>query len=100
MTGNLTDEEIVKLAQKRVQDKKDFFVHLAMYVIINLFLFFMWLFITGGKHGAYPWFLWVVLGWGVGVAAHAVSVFLNPKGSSWEQREIQKEIERLKKNMQ
>jgi len=94
--AQLSDEEIMSMAKKRVEAKKGFFVHLSMYVIINLFLFLLWFFFAGGPHG-YPWFLWVLFGWGIGVAANAVAVFMTPQGSSWEQKEIQKEIDRLKK---
>ena len=96
MTHQLSDEDIIKMAKQRVEAKKGFFIHLCMYIIVNVFLVFMWWFITGGSD-RYPWFLWVVFGWGIGVAANAVAVFVAPKGGSWEQKELQKEIERLKK---
>jgi len=34
----INEEEIYKLARKRVQDKKDFFTHLIVYVVINAML--------------------------------------------------------------
>jgi len=94
--AQLSEEEIMSMARKRVEAKKGFFVHLSMYIIINLFLFLLWFFVAGGPH-AYPWFLWVLFGWGIGVAANAVAVFVTPHGSNWEQKELQKEIDKLKK---
>ena len=90
------DEEIKNIARRRVEAKKGFFVHLSMYIIINVFLFLIWFFVAGGP-GTYPWFLWVLFGWGIGVVANAVAIFVTPQGGSWEQKEMQKEIERLKK---
>ncbi len=92
--SQMTDEEIMNMAKKRVEAKKGFFIHLGMYVVINVFLFLVWFFLAGGP-GSYPWFLWVIFGWGIGVVANAISVFMH--SSSWEQREIQKEVDRLKK---
>jgi hypothetical protein len=93
--SQLTDEEIKTMARRRVEAKKGFFVHLSMYVIVNIFLFVIW-FITMGP-GTFPWFLFVIFGWGIGVVANAVAVFVAPRNSAWEQKEYEKEVERLKK---
>lgn len=50
------------LRAKRVE----FSQHLASYVSVNLFLIFIWWF-TG--HG-YPWFMWPLMGWGIGMFGH------------------------------
>ena len=36
------------------------------------------------------WFYWPLLGWGIGLLAHAASVFMyeNPWGKDWEDRKI------------
>lgn len=96
MTHHLTEEEMEKIARQRVEAKKGFFIHLLMYIVVNLFLVFVWWFTSGP--GNYPWFVWVIAGWGVGVIANAIAVFIGPKhGSNWESREIKKEIENMKK---
>jgi 2TM domain len=95
MTQHLSDDEILKMARERVEAKKGFFIHLGMYIIVNIFIVVIWFLTTGGR--GYPWFLWVLCGWGIGVVANALAVFLGGKGSSWERRELQKEIDRLKK---
>jgi uncharacterized protein YhhL (DUF1145 family) len=42
------------------------------------------------------WFLWVAVGWGIGLAVHALRVFVlrGRIGSDWEQRKIREEMER------
>jgi uncharacterized protein (DUF486 family) len=99
MAEKMTEEEMQKVARQRVEAKKGFFIHLLMYVVINAFLVFIWWMTTGGND--YPWFLWVIGGWGIGVIANAIAVFVGPKhGSEWEAREMDKEMENLKKRNQ
>ena len=42
-------------------------LHGAVYLATNFSLFWIWV-LTGGGH---PWFLYPILGWGIGLAAHA-----------------------------
>lgn len=64
-----------ELAQKSEVDaflqarRAEFGQHLASYVLINAFLVGVWWF-TGAK---YPWFIWPLLGWGVGIASHWIT---------------------------
>lgn len=48
-----------------------FRVHATVYVAVNLLLIAIW-FTTWQLNDAtsYPWFMWVLLGWGIGLAAH------------------------------
>ena len=48
-----------------------FYQHLASYISINLFMIGIW-WMTGAK---YPWFIWVILGWGIGIALNAISAW-------------------------
>ena len=46
------------------------------------------------------WAIFPILGWGVAVAFHAIRVFSFTYGDDWEQREIEKEIAKIKQNKQ
>jgi len=95
MSVQMSDDEIRKLAQRRVAAKKGFFSNLASYIVINAMLVVIWALSGGG----YPWFLWVAGFWGVGLIFHALGVFVFPKeGGDWEQAEIRKEMDRIKKS--
>ena len=77
-------------AERRVRAKIGFYYHLAAYVIVNLTLVFIWYF-TGVE---YPWFLWPMMGWGIGLFFHGMGVFLST--GTMKERMIQKELEREK----
>lgn len=88
----MTDREIIEKAHKRVKDKKDFYSHLTSYIITISFLLFINIFTAPG----YLWVVWPAMGWGIGLAFHAFGIFFT-NDDDWEEKELQKEIERLKR---
>lgn len=94
MAPQMSDEEIYAQARKRVEEKKGFFVHLTVYVLINIMMVLIWAFVARSSH---PWFVWTLGGWGVGLVIHFLSVFVFSRRGGWENREIAREIERLKR---
>ena len=95
MPTQMSEEELYREARKRVEEKKGFFTHLAVYIIVNILLVIIWAFPSGGGS---PWFLWPLGGWGIGVLFHFLGVFVFSRKSNWEKREVEKEVERLRKN--
>ncbi|HEY2813312.1 MAG TPA: 2TM domain-containing protein [Acidimicrobiales bacterium] len=69
MTGNGIDRESEewKQAHKRVALRRAFRTHLVVYVVINAFLIGVWALSGAG----YFWPVWVLAGWGIGLALHA-----------------------------
>lgn len=63
---NEKDDQLWRTARKRAAFKKNLF----SYLIICAFLWGVWWFTTGKNTGfsGYPWPVWVMLGWGVGLA--------------------------------
>ena len=94
MSTEMSEEEIYKQARKRVEEKKGFFVHLTVYICVNIGLVLIWAFAAGG---GYPWFIWPLGGWGIGILFHFLGVFVFSRPTDWERREIEKEAERLRK---
>ena len=77
----LTEEQ----ARKRIEDEKGFYGNLAAYLVVNTLLVAINLI----SDPSYFWAIWPMLGWGVGVATHAFSVFGLPGiGRSWEERRL------------
>ncbi|MBN1375363.1 MAG: 2TM domain-containing protein [Dehalococcoidia bacterium] len=95
MSSQMSEEQIRSLAESRVEKKKGFFIHLFIYLAINVMLVIIWA-VTGSP---FPWFVFPLAGWGIGLLFHCLSVFAFPQaGSDWERKEIQKEMDRLRKN--
>lgn len=86
----MTEEDLRRKAARRAGAKLGFLSHLTTYVIVNFGLVAVNL--ATSRH--YLWFPWVLFGWGIGLVAHGVSVFL--VGSNLRERMIASEMERLR----
>lgn len=73
-------------ARKRVEEVKGFYGNLTAYVIVNCGLLLINLISSPNQ----LWFYWPMIGWGIGVAFHAMKVFYYMPflGSDWEERKI------------
>lgn len=90
-----SDEELRKIAKERAKEKIGFYVHLVIYLLVNGFLYAQWFWITEGT--GYPWVVPTTVGWGIGVIAHFLVVFvIEPKSKSFEEKEYQKLKEKNK----
>lgn len=81
-------EKRYKRAQKKVEEIKMFYTHLAVYLImVPVFIYLNYL-----SNAGFPWALFPILGWGFGLASHGFETFnYNPIfGKDWEQRKIRK----------
>ncbi|MGH2533475.1 MAG: 5-bromo-4-chloroindolyl phosphate hydrolysis family protein [Thermomicrobiales bacterium] len=78
-------------ARKHIRELRDFYVHLSIYVAVSAFLFILDV-ITGPGF----WFYWPALGWGVGVAIHAVAVLTEDVAfdKRWEDRKVRERLNR------
>jgi len=72
-------------AQARVAELKEFYNHLAIYLIFVVFFLALNYFTSG-----FFWAIFPILGWGLGILGHAANTFRwNPFFSKdWEQRKI------------
>jgi 2TM domain len=54
--------------------RKGFRIHAAVFVAVEILLVVIWAvqWQLGGT--SYPWFLWALCGWGIGLAAHYAAV--------------------------
>lgn len=85
-------EKRYKRAQKHVTELKVFYVHLAIYLaFVPLFIYLNFL-----SRAGFPWAIFPIAGWGLGVASHAAETFnYNPLfGKKWEERKIRELMER------
>jgi hypothetical protein len=92
--GTLVEAEHRARARKRVEELRGFYVHAAIFAIVNAALFTIDWFASPGT----TWFYWPLLGWGVGFAAHAVvTLFGGPFGADWEERKTRELAERYRR---
>lgn len=68
-------EKIRQRAEKRVRSRSDFFQHMAVYVIVNLGLWSVY--ILTKELIPFPWPVFITLAWGVGLSLHGVDVYFN-----------------------
>lgn len=87
----MVDSQRVVAARRRVAEIEGFFVHLAVFVLVIALL-------TGVNiyTGDQWWVQWVVLGWGIGVAAHGLALFATKPQfiANWERRKFREFVRR------
>ncbi|WP_372659050.1 2TM domain-containing protein [Hydrogenophaga sp.] len=93
MKSPLSPEEIDALARKRAGAKLGWYIHASVYVVVNLFIFGL----SQYAFGTRPWSVYPLLGWGLGLVLHGVSVFVLGTGGGLRERMVQKERERLQR---
>jgi hypothetical protein len=76
-----SDDELLQRARRRVKLKTGFYIHLSVYVLVNL----------GLAH------LWPLAGWGLGLAIHGLVTFASLRGEGLQQRMLEQELQRLKR---
>lgn len=93
------EQEKFTRAKKRVEEIKSFYIHVMVYLVINAFILIS-IYINADTFWTWPHFV-TLFGWGIGLAFHAAKVFgFNPLfGKNWEERQIQKFIEKDKREM-
>jgi len=97
------DEELRLQARERAQIKLGFYIHFTVYVAVNVALFFVWWFtrnipvyVESTRTYAtisFPWFIFPLIGWGIGVLAHYLYVF---HYTSITDRMTEREYQKLK----
>lgn len=85
---NKRDEQLWKVAQKRVAFRR----HLYTYLFVNTVLWLIWLWHTGGHSYAYPWPIWPTLGWGAGVLVNYFDAYHDRRSKA-----VEREYEKLSK---
>ncbi len=90
LSKGVSAEELWAFA--RVRKIKGFWMHALVYVLVISVLAAWNLYATPGR----LWFLFTALGWGGGLLAHAVSVFLAQRlfSADWEKRQVEKILKR------
>ena len=85
--------DIETRARRRVHMKTGLYTHALVFVLVNLGLA-----VVNVALGGYRWSVWPAWGWGIGLAIHAMVVFVSLRGEGWRDRMLAQEIERLQRS--
>lgn len=86
-------------AARRVKKIKGFYIHAMVYFFVNIFIVGVKAFNLDSKETFWEWdLLKLPLFWGIGLAAHGLSVFLPTMilGNNWEEKKIKELMEKDK----
>lgn len=91
--------ERYQTAQRRVDELRAFYSHLTTYILVNIGLLGLNYYTN---QFAFVWALFPILGWGIGLASHAlrtyrINLFL---GKDWEERKMREFMEQEQKTEQ
>ena len=97
--SNLEEQKYIR-AKKKVKAIKGFYVHLTVYVLVNLFLIVTRVFSGEGFDIFWQWQTYnTAIFWGIGIVFHAFKVFGMGflLGSNWEERKIKEIMDKDKR---
>ena len=94
----MTEEQMYQAARLRAERKIRFYIHLAVYLGVNIILAAINLKIDPG----HLWFLWPFAGWGLAVVVHGLSVLDVFNFKAARERLVEKELakEKYRRQMQ
>ena len=80
----MTEQERIDRAHRDADELRGFYSHLTLYLGVMVLLL-----LADAAMGGGWWVQWPALGWGVGIMAHAVTVFgRHHWGAEWEERQV------------
>jgi hypothetical protein len=88
-------------ALKRVRKLKGFYVHLTVFIVVNIMILAVNMYYTNSSKSIFRLQNFsTIFFWGIGLVAHGSSVFITQIGfgKEWEEKKIKKIMERKKNN--
>ena len=80
-------------AKRIVEAKLAFFIHLGVYICVNIML----VIINLNTDPSVLWFKWPLMGWGIGLVIHGLNTFIHGKLDKIKERMIENEMEKTGK---
>jgi hypothetical protein len=81
----MNEQQKLALARQQLSAIKGFYIHLLVYVLVNVLLF-----VINAATGTIWWVQWPILAWGIGILGHAYLVFGQAPGAlaRWEKSKL------------
>jgi len=86
----MNNQEARQRAKKKVEGKIGFHIHLTIYIVVITLLAI----INYSSSTEYIWFKWPLIGWGIAVIIHALSIYKPLGKSTMKERMIEKEMKK------
>jgi uncharacterized membrane protein len=80
------------VALESLKKKRDFHAHLLAFVLFNSFLWLIWAVVNAFGGPAFPWPIFPLVGWGIGLVFHAWDAYGR---KPFSEEEIEREVRRL-----
>ena len=88
-----SDADLRTYAAKQLKKKRDFVQSALAYVIVNAGLIAIWYFLSPDEHF---WPMWVIFGWGIGLAFQFVDAYIRPFSQPITESDIDAEVAKIK----
>ena len=90
--NDLTQNTRYREARRHARNVRSWYMHAVIYVLVIGGLLVLNLLQNPGR----LWVGWSAFGWGLGLLAHGLSVFVRPNffGAEWEERKIREYLEK------
>ncbi|HZD86605.1 MAG TPA: 2TM domain-containing protein [Gaiellaceae bacterium] len=87
------DDRLHAEAVQRLEKKREFRIHLSVFVVINALLWLVWGLVYAYTGFTFPWPLFPLAGWGIGLGFHAYDVYYR---RPFTEAQIDREAARLR----
>ena len=85
----MNNQKTEQTAHQNAKLKVEFKIHMVTYIVVISLLAIINITLTP----AYLWFIWPLLGWGLGIIIHGINVHFSTN-SSFKERMIKREMEK------
>jgi hypothetical protein len=83
-------DQLERLARRRASAKMGWYIHAFVYVLVNLLLILL------ASSRGQNWYVYPLLGWGLGLLIHGAVVFLVAPGGGLYERVLERERKSLR----
>ncbi len=85
-----SDTELREQAIRQLKKRRDFKIHLLIYIMVNAFLTVMWF----ASNVEFYWPIFVMVGWGIGIVANAWDAYSNDVPT---ESQINRQMDRMRR---
>src|SRR5688572_29135683 len=84
------ENDVRRRVEQRLNARKELVIHATVFGAVITGLWALWFFTTGGNlTDGFPWPITVTLGWGAGLAAHAIEAWFK---IGWPSRHVDEKV--------